>query len=216
MEPAEDRLGILFVVAAPSGTGKTTVCRRVVADDPKIVFSVSHTTRRRRGGEKDGVDYHFTSVEEFDRMAKDGAFLEWAVYNGNHYGTSWAAIEGPLTTGRDVILEIEVQGAQQVRERRDDARFVFLLPPSMAELGRRLTGRGTDSPDEIRSRLRRAEVELESIRLFDYAIFNEDLDRCVSELESVIAAERTGSVASARERHAIDGALARFHRGGAA
>jgi len=207
--------GILFVVAAPSGTGKTSVCRRVVSKDPEIVFSVSHTTRSRRGGEADGVDYHFVDVDEFERMAADGEFLENAIYNGNHYGTSWAAIEGPLASGQDVILEIEAQGARQVRDRREDARFLFLLPPSMAELERRLTGRGTDSPIEIRGRLARAEEELDAIHLFDYAVVNEDLDRCVAEVEAIIDAERRGDAASARRGHEVDRALARFRTGGA-
>jgi guanylate kinase len=112
------RTGFPVVVAAPSGTGKTTVCRAVVARDEQIVFSVSHTTRPRRDAEVDGRDYHFVSDDRFRRMIDEGAFLEWAVYNDNRYGTSWAAIQAPLDAGRDLLLEIEVQGAMQVRERR--------------------------------------------------------------------------------------------------
>jgi guanylate kinase len=204
------RHGILFVVAAPSGTGKTSVCRRVVAGDAEIVFSVSHTTRRRRKGEIDGEDYHFVAPEDFQRMIDAGAFLEWAVYNGNHYGTSWATIEEPLAAGRDVLLEIEVQGARQVRKRREDARFIFLLPPSMDSLLQRLTGRGTDSPTEIRRRLEWARVELQEISTFDYAIFNDDLDTCVAAVEDVIDAERRSSVTQLRERYSADAALAKF------
>jgi guanylate kinase len=205
--------GILFVVAAPSGTGKTSVCRRIVGDDSEIVFSVSHTTRNRRNGEVDGEDYHFTTTEEFQRLAEAGAFLEWAIYNGNHYGTSWTAIEEPLAAGRDVILEIEVQGAQQVRKRREDARFIFLLPPSMDELRVRLIGRGTDSADEVRRRLETARIELEASSAFDYAVFNDDLDACVAAVEAVIRAERSGSVAALRREHAVDAALAKFRAG---
>ena len=141
--------GIPFVVAAPSGTGKTTVCRRVVAEGERIEFSISHTTRTRREGERDGVDYHFVSDERFRELADRGAFLEWAIYNGHRYGTSWSSIEEPLAEGRDVLLEIEVQGARQVRARRADARMIFLLPPSMEVLRSRLESRGTDAPDEI-------------------------------------------------------------------
>ena len=128
--------GILFIVSAPSGAGKTSLVEALLADDPRIQVSVSHTTRPRREGEVDGIDYHFVSREEFRRMVDEGLFLEWAEYNQNLYGTSWHSIDEPLARGRDVVLEIEVQGAAQVRERRADARFVFLLPPSMAELER--------------------------------------------------------------------------------
>ena len=127
--------GIPFVVAAPSGTGKTTVCLALRDRDPKLVFSVSHTTRPRRPNERDGVDYHFVSEEEFQRLVSEGAFLEWAIYNGNRYGTSWKAIQGPLAEGRDVLLEIEVQG-RQLRERLPTA------PVSAAPRSRRLQRRG--------------------------------------------------------------------------
>jgi guanylate kinase len=194
------RQGIPFVVAAPSGTGKTTVCRAVVARDEGISFSVSHTTRRRRDGEVDGRDYCFVSESEFRRMVDAGAFLEWAEYNAHLYGTSWAAVDRGLAGGRDVLLEIEVQGARQVRARRADARLIFLLPPSMAELERRLRGRGTDSGDEIDRRLGVAKRELEAIGDFDYAVINEDLETCVANLLAIIRAEREGSAREVRER----------------
>jgi guanylate kinase len=213
MSASERRRGILFVVAAPSGTGKTSVCRRIVEADHEIVFSVSHTTRRRRTNEVDGEDYHFTTPEDFQRMIDSDAFLEWAVYNGNHYGTSWTTIEEPLAAGRDVLLEIEVQGAQQVRKRRRDACFIFLLPPSMEALLARLTGRGTDSPEEIRRRLDWARVELGQIETFDYAIFNDDLDSCIAAVAEVIAAERIGAVGELRRRHAVLPALVKFRAG---
>jgi guanylate kinase len=210
------RRQIPFVVVAPSGTGKTTICHRVVEGDDGIVFSVSHTTRARREGEVDGEDYHFVTPSEFERLAGDGAFLEWALYNGNRYGTSWESIRAPLAEGRDVLLEIEVEGARQVRERRDDACFIFLLPPSMKVLGDRLRGRGTDSPEQIRRRLDRAGEELEAIGDFDYAVVNDDLDRCVGSVMEIIRAERAGGSEELRRRFAVAPAYERFKRAGAA
>jgi guanylate kinase len=192
--------GIPFVVAAPSGTGKTTVCRMVVEQEDRISFSISHTTRRKRDGEVDGRDYCFVDEPEFRRLVAEEAFLEWAEYNAHLYGTSWEAIDRGLTGGRDVLLEIEVQGARQVRARRPDARLIFLLPPSMQELERRLQGRGTDSQDEIRRRLDVASHELEAIRDFDYAVTNDELDSCVANLLEIIRAERDGSAGALRER----------------
>jgi guanylate kinase len=198
------------VVAAPSGTGKTTVCRRLVDRNDRLVFSISHTTRPIRETETDGVDYHFVSAEEFQRLIDAGAFIEWAVYNGNHYGTSWDSIEAPLAGGCDVLLEIEVQGARQVRERLDDARMIFLLPPSFETLRERLTGRGTDSEAVIRKRLDLAREEFEAIGHFDYVIENDDLERCVAAIESVLRAERSGDTGGVREDFAVGPARKRF------
>jgi guanylate kinase len=194
------RPGIPFVVSAPSGTGKTTVCRAVVARDPGIEFSISHTTRAQRTGERDGHDYHFVSRAEFLRLAEAGGFVEHAEYAGNLYGTSWAALDSPLAAGRDLLLEVDVQGALQLRERRREARFVFLLPPSRDELVRRLRGRGTDAPEAIERRLAAVDTELRAVHAFDYAIVNDALERAVEALLAVIAAERSGETAAARER----------------
>jgi len=194
------RTGIPFVVAAPSGTGKTTICHAVVERDPLIEFSISHTTRTARSGEVDGVDYYFVSPSEFRRLNEEGAFLEHASFNGNNYGTSWEALRIPVEDkGHDVILEIEVQGAAQIRERRTDARFVFLLPPSMEVLELRLRGRGTDSADAIDNRLALADRELEAIRFFDYAVVNDDLETAITSVMTIIAAERDGGEAALRE-----------------
>jgi guanylate kinase len=201
------------VVAAPSGTGKTTVCRRVVQKDPLVEFSVSHTTRPRRDGEAEGIDYHFVSHERFQEMVREDAFLEWAEYDGRRYGTSWASIEQPLAQGRDVLLEIEVQGAAQVRERRADARFNFLLPPSMEVLRERLCARSTDTPERIERRLALAAGEMEEIRRFDYAVVNDDLARCVAEVGEILQGERGGAAAYLRRRLDPQAALARL-RGG--
>jgi guanylate kinase len=190
------------VVAAPSGAGKTTVCRALVEADEGIVFSISHTTRPRRPRERDGVDYHYVDRDEFLRLVGEQAFLEHAEYSGNLYGTSWAAIEEPLARGLDVLLEIEVQGARQVRERLPSARLVFLLPPSLFELERRLRVRGTDVDGEIERRLVIARRELLELDRFDYAIVNDQKTRAVAELRDVLEAERRGDVDELRARHA--------------
>ncbi len=213
MSAAAGRQGIPFVVAAPSGTGKTTVCHRVVAAEPSIEFSVSHTTRPRREGEVDGTDYHFVTREEFERLIEEDAFLEWAIYNGNHYGTSWASIEAPLARGHDVLLEIEIQGAAQVRERRTDARSIFLLPPSTKVLEERLRARGTDSEEQIARRLDRARREVQETSKFDYAVVTEDLERCVAEVLQVVHGEREGRGLELAQRFDASAALERFRRG---
>ena len=183
-------VGIPFVVSAPSGTGKTTVCRAIVDSDERIRFSVSHTTRTPRPGEEEGVHYHFVSREEFSERVNSGGFVEHAEYAGNRYGTSWEAIDAPLKRGHDLLLEVEVQGARQLRDRRADARFVFLLPPSMDELERRLRGRETDSEDAVRARLAAVEHELAAVHLFDYAVINEDIGVTVEAVQEIIAARK--------------------------
>jgi guanylate kinase len=209
-----ERRGIPFVVAAPSGTGKTTVCRRVVERDPLVDFSVSHTTRPPREGEVEGVAYHFVDAATFERLVGEGAFLEWAEYNGNRYGTSWSSLDEPLRRGRDVLLEIEIQGARQVRDRRRDARLVFLLPPSMAVLEERLRGRGTDAPEVVRQRLALAETEMEAAPWFDYAVVNDDLDRCVERVCEILRGERAREGAALRARFDPATALARCRAAG--
>ena len=216
MSAAPGRRGIPFVVAAPSGTGKTSVCRNVVEADPGVEFSVSHTTRTRRPGEVDGVDYHFVDQAGFRRLVEEGAFLEWAEYNGHHYGTSFAAIDAPLADGRDVLLEIEVQGASQVRERRADARFIFLLPPSMKDLEGRLRARATDSDEQIESRLGVARRELQAVVDFDYAVVNDELDRCVRSVLEILRAERAGDAGALGSRFDPDAAARRFSETGGA
>lgn len=204
--------GHVFVIAAPSGTGKTTLCRLLLQRDPRLTLSVSHTTRPMRKGEVDGRDYHFVpSKKEFRKLTDEGAFLEHAEYNNNLYGTSWAAIEAPLDSGDDVLLEIEVQGAEQVKKKRPDACLVFLLPPSLAVLEERLRGRKTDSEEVIQHRMALVDRELAAAGLFDFAVVNDDLDRAVGEVLEVITSVREG-----RERDLADGfgreaVLARWH-----
>jgi guanylate kinase len=217
---AARRVGIPFVVAAPSGTGKTTVCRACVARDDLLEFSVSHTTRDPRKGERPGVDYHFVTPAAFRRLVEEEAFVEHASYGGENYGTSVEALRVPLEEhGHDVLLEIEVQGAEQVRARRADARFVFLLPPSMKVLEQRLRGRGTDSEAAIDRRLGVADRELEAIRFFDYAVVNDDLEETIEAVLGIIAAERDGSPAAldaARERYARERVFAAWNDAGGA
>lgn len=210
--------GHVFVIAAPSGTGKTTICRRIRERDPRLCLSTSHTTRKPRTGEQDGVHYHFVSEGEFRALVKDGAFLEHAEYGGNIYGTSWAAIEAPLARGNDVVLEIEVQGAAQVQQRIADACLIFLLPPSLAVLEERLRGRGTDEEAVIQRRMALADRELAAAHLFDFAVVNDDLERAVADVLEVIAAVRAGRGDSLSDRFGRARVMAAFTsaQGGAA
>lgn len=203
------RRGIPFVVSAPSGTGKTTVCRALVERDPGIEFSVSHTTRPRRAGERDRDDYHFVPPETFRRLVEAGAFVEHAEYAGHGYGTSAAALEGPLAAGRDLLLEVEVQGAAQLREKRPDAVFVFLLPPSLEVLEDRLRGRGTDSDDAVNLRLAAARRELRAVSGFDYVVVNEDLEESIEALQAIVDAERRGDTRAVRARFGREAVLRR-------
>jgi guanylate kinase len=202
--------GTPFVVSAPSGTGKTSVCRRVIERDPQIEFSVSHTTREPRPGEREGVDYHFVGMEEFRALADEDAFVEYAEYGGNLYGTSWRSLDDPLARGRDLLLEIEVQGARQIRARRADARFLFLLPPSMEELARRLRKRGTDDEAQMERRLETAKLELREVHGFDYAVVNDELELAVTSVCEIIEAERAGETVSARRRFGTPGMVAKL------
>ncbi|MCR9097417.1 MAG: guanylate kinase [bacterium] len=205
MSGGGSKKGHVFVVAAPSGTGKTTLCARVLEEDPGLTLSVSHTTRAPRTGEENGVHYHFVDEEAFLELVRENGFLEHAEYNGNNYGTSWRAIEAPLEGGRDVILEIEVQGAEQVRERMPDAILVFLLPPSLAVLEERLRGRKTDSDAVIAKRLALVDRELAAAKHFDFAVVNDDLEVAVQQVLDVIAGVREG----AREKMAAEHGRAR-------
>jgi guanylate kinase len=182
--------GILFVMTGASGVGKGTVRHAAVPALGDVHYSVSATTRPRREGEVDGVHYHFYDVAAFERALAEDALLEHAEYVGDHYGTPAAAVDRALEAGRDVILEIELDGARQVKAKRPDAVMLFIAPPSLAELERRLRGRGTDSEEKIQSRLARARVELLAVREFDYLIVNDRLEDAVVAFQAVIRAER--------------------------
>ena len=177
----------LFVIAAPSGAGKTTLVKALTTRNPELRFSISYTTRPKRRNEAHGVDYLFVGKDEFDRLRAEGALLESAEVFDNFYGTSREQVEEHLAAGRHVILEIDWQGAQQVREAMPACITVFILPPSRDELERRLRSRGTDSAEVIERRLRDALSDMLHWNEFDYLIFNDDLDEAVAELEAVLA-----------------------------
>jgi len=177
----------LFVIAAPSGAGKTTLVHAITKRNPELRFSISYTTRTQRRTEVDGRDYIFVDKDEFDRLRAGGALLESAEVFDNFYGTSREQVEQHLTAGHPVILEIDWQGARQVREAKPDCISVFILPPSRAELERRLRSRGTDSDEVIARRLRDALSDMSHWDEFDYVIFNDDLDQAVADLEAVLA-----------------------------
>jgi guanylate kinase len=185
--------GLVVVIAGPSGVGKGTVTARVLDALPEAEFSVSATTRAPRGGERDGVDYHFVDDRAFDAMVAGDALVEWAAYAGNRYGTPRGPLEEALARGAVVLLDIEVQGALQVKERLPEALLVFLTPPDMDELERRLRARATDAPEAVATRLARAREEMADVASFDLVVVNDDLDRCVAEVLAGIAAARGGS-----------------------
>ena len=184
--------GQLFILSAPSGAGKTTILKKVMAQVAGLVFSVSHTTRSPRSGEQNGVDYFFVSVAEFLEMRKQDLFLEWAEVHGNFYGTSRPAVLQQLQQGQDVVLDIDVQGAGIIRKSKAVAAVsVFVAPPSLVELERRLRGRGTDSNETIELRLQNAAMEMKAASGYDYLVINDELEQAVATLQAVIIAERS-------------------------
>ncbi|MRX27920.1 guanylate kinase [Kangiella sp. HZ709] len=181
--------GILYVVSAPSGAGKTSLLKAVLNELPTLKLSVSTTTRQQRPGEEDGIHYNFVSVEEFKSMLKQDAFLEHAEVFGNFYGTSQWWLEEQLADGQDVVLEIDWQGAQQVREIMPDCRSIFILPPSKEELYSRLTNRGQDSEEVIAGRMQAANNEIQHYAEYDYVIINDDFAVAKEELKSIFMAQ---------------------------
>ncbi|GAA8964039.1 guanylate kinase [Helicobacter pylori] len=182
--------GNIFVISAASGTGKTTLVSRLVQQHPNVRVSVSHTTRPPRAGEVDGQHYHFVSEEEFVRLAGEGAFLEHAQVFGNYYGTSYESVQSMCEQGYDVILEIDVQGAQQVRQALPEALSIFILPPSLAVLEQRLRQRQTDSEEVIARRLSEAVDEIQQALTFDYVVSNRSLQQAEEELWCIFQAAR--------------------------
>lgn len=182
--------GSLYIVSAPSGAGKTSLVGKLVELDSRIRVSVSSTTRDIRPGEEDGINYHFLSIEEFKVKISQGDFLEHAQVFDNFYGTSQSSVENQLNSGKDVILEIDWQGAQQVRELMPNAISIFILPPSLKELKKRLTGRGTDSDEIIERRMADAVSELSHYNEFDYIVINNNFDIALKELHSIFSSGR--------------------------
>lgn len=192
--------GNLYVVAAPSGAGKTTLVRLLLERQGDVGLSISYTTRAPRPGEVDGREYHFTDIASFKGMIDRGDFVEWAEVHGNFYGTSKTWIAQQMAAGRDVLLEIDWQGARQVRAIFPEAIGIFVLPPSAEELERRLTGRGTDSAEVIARRLAAARAEMSHVGEFDYVIINDKLEQALEDLCSVVRASRL-RLAAQRARH---------------
>jgi len=189
-EHAGRRAGLLFIVAAPSGAGKTSLIDALIAREPQLRLSISHTTRTPRPGERNGEHYHFVSRAEFEAMLERGEFLESALVHGNYYGTSEPWVLQQLSGGADAVLEIDWQGATQVRRRFADAIGIFILPPSLQDLEARLRTRAKDAPEVIAMRLSAAREEIAHVCEFDYVIINDQFDRAVDDLRAVIRAAR--------------------------
>jgi guanylate kinase len=198
-----DPRGLLFIVSAPSGTGKTTLVERLVQDLPNLHMSRSYTSRAARPGEQDGVDYNFISRDRFAAMVRDGAFLEWADVFGHCYGTATADTEAMLATGNDVVLVIDVQGARQVRSRGIENVGIFVLPPSAAILEQRLRGRSQDSEEQIRQRLETACREVGEYAEYEYVVVNDELEAAVARIGAIVLAERARVKAMRRDAEKI-------------
>ncbi|GAB4301790.1 MAG: guanylate kinase [Desulfuromonadia bacterium] len=184
------REGVLYVVSAPSGAGKTSLCKELIDIFPNLRHSVSFTTRERRDGEVDGVDYHFVSIDRFQEMVRRDEFAEWAEVHGNLYGTSLRSLQEARDQGIDLILDIDCQGARQLKDRYEGGVFIFILPPNYGELRRRLTLRNTDHPEVIERRLSAAETEIRESRWYDYIVVNDSFEVALEEFRAIITAER--------------------------
>ena len=182
--------GILFIVSAPSGAGKTSLLRQLVPADPQLQMSVSHTTRAMRPGEEDGLHYHFVTAERFEQLVEVGGFLEHARVFDNFYGTAEDSVRAQLAQGSDLVLEIDWQGARQVRQRFPGAVSVFIAPPSIEALRERLSGRGQDSAEIVERRMADARSELSHFPEYDYLVINDDFDGALTELRAIVTAER--------------------------
>lgn len=193
MSSQQQAEGLLIVISAPSGAGKTTLCRGLTQRFPALQESVSYTTRAPRPGEQDGVDYHFVPEVAFRQMVAEHAFIEWAEVHGNLYGTALATIEEARRAGVDILLDIDCQGAKSLKQRGVDGLFVFVLPPSMAELQRRLENRSSDSREVIERRIARATEEIREARWYDYIVVNDRLDDAQALLASIVTAARAAT-----------------------
>ncbi|MFP4000039.1 MAG: guanylate kinase [Desulfobacterales bacterium] len=190
MDKTRAKTGRLFILSAPSGTGKTTLCRRILSAFPDMSYSISFTTRPPRNGEAEGKDYHFISRQQFERMIRENRLAEWAKVHGNYYGTSAELLEEDLGRGRDVLLDIDVNGARQIIRRFPESMPIFIMPPSMEALGQRLKKRGSDPPEVIENRLRAAEKEIACSNEYRHVIVNDDLEETVEKLTALIKSYR--------------------------
>lgn len=189
--PTRRRRGLLIVLSSPSGAGKTTISRMLLGTDGDITMSISATTRPQRPGEVEGVDYHFVDDAEFDRLIDAGEFVEWAPVFGYRYGTPKAPVKDALRDGRDILFDIDWQGTQQLHSAMgEDLVRIFILPPSMPELERRLRGRGTDPETVVADRMRRAAAEISHWAEYDYVLVNADMEKCLTKVQTIVAAER--------------------------
>ena len=201
--------GLLIVISGPSGCGKGTICKELRARHPEIKVSVSTTTREIRAGEVEGRDYRYISKEEFERQGQEGGFLEYArIYSGNYYGTPKRYVKETLLAGDDLILEIDIQGALQVKEKFEEGVFIFLVPPSMEELHRRLVQRGRETPELIMERFKSAYEEMNFINRYNYVVTNDKVDEAIKKIEAIIAAEKCRVVRNEALLHEIlDGGI---------
>ena len=199
--------GSVFVISAPSGAGKTTLCKRLLQEDRAIEFSVSFTTRPARAGEREGVDYHFVDRADFERRRDRGEFVEWAVIGGHLYGTSATAVQEAAARGRDILLDIDTQGALNIRRLIPEAVLIFILPPGRLALKERLEKRGTDGPEDVARRLGLARGEVEKSSAYDYVIINDDFDTAYQQLRSVLEAARCRTE---RQRPRLEAILREF------
>lgn len=190
---SEIRKGMLLVISGPSGTGKGTLIKRLMEEDPTLVFSVSATTRAPRPGEIDGVHYHFVTNEQYDQLVAENAFVEYATVHGNRYGTLRSEVYERLQRGENVVLDIDVQGALNVIASEKEKVSIFILPPSMKELRERLTGRGTETEEAVERRLHNAVWEISQKDRYEYKVINDDLEACVRTLQAIIEAEKHAS-----------------------
>lgn len=201
------RTGQLYIVSAPSGAGKSSLLNALRERVSNLVISVSHTTRQPRPGEQDGVHYHFTPIDVFRQQVADGNFLEYAQVFDNYYGTSRLSVDALRETGKDVILEIDWQGAQQVRERAESVISIFILPPSIEALSSRLHGRGQDSAETIQRRMRDAQAEMSHYPEYDYLIINDDFATALDDLASIFRSERLKQAQQCQQHRALFNAL---------
>ncbi|MFO7932322.1 MAG: guanylate kinase [Thermodesulfobacteriota bacterium] len=199
MNKTHAKKGRLFILSAPSGTGKTTLCRRILSAFPDMSYSVSYTTREPREGEKDGREYHFISAEKFEQMIREDRWAEWAVVHGNYYGTSADLLERELAEGRDVLLDIDVNGAAQIIKRFPQSVTIFIMPPSMEALRQRLEKRSSEPPAVIEKRLRAAEEEIAHRHDYKHLIVNDSLEEAAQKLEALIREYRASSVCATQQ-----------------